>query len=41
LPELQELPVALGTAIRVPSELETCTHDGRRTGAGLCRLADI
>src|SRR5436190_15508027 len=30
LPELQELPVALVTAIRVPSKWETCTHDGRR-----------
>src|SRR6266516_2485572 len=41
LPELQELPGALVTAIRVPSEWETCTHDGRRTCAGLWRLADI
>src|SRR5437762_6616850 len=30
LPELQELPVAVVTAIHVPSKGETCTHDGRR-----------
>src|SRR6266480_1608345 len=35
LPELLELPVALVTAIRVPTKGETCTHDGRRTCAGL------